>query len=161
MFQPFVDALPNTRLGLRGKCGLCICTSTTLLLSTLGLSGGRRVRFKSHKPAADTFKNVLGIVIVLRIRSMADFTPWVLASEHVLSILLPAFTYKSGGRQLQLTGMVIKVTCIIHALCLSCPLFLLEPGVSATAPIGLWSFLFCRDYWSAHATHICSDTSYD
>jgi hypothetical protein len=67
------------------------------------------VRFKSHKPAADTFHNVLGIVIVRRIQSTADFSPWVLSSEHVLSLLLPAFASKSGGRQLQLTGMVVKV----------------------------------------------------
>jgi hypothetical protein len=68
------------------------------------------VRFKSHKPAADTFYNVLGVVIVRRIQSIADFTPWVLSSEQILSLLLPALRCKSGGRQLQLVGMVVKVT---------------------------------------------------
>jgi hypothetical protein len=98
----------------------------------LGLSGGRRVRYKSHKPAADTFHNVLGIVIVGGIQSTADFTPWVLSSEHVLSLLLPAFACKSGGRQLQLTGMVVKVTTnATLKLCSShIPYFMAESGVS-------------------------------
>lgn len=79
-----------------------------------GLKGGRRVRFKSHKPATDTFYNVLGFVIVLGIQPILQFSHCVFASERVLSLLLPAFSCKSGGRQLQLVGLIIKVTLQIR-----------------------------------------------
>jgi hypothetical protein len=117
------------------------------------------VRFKSHKPAADTFHNVLGIVIVRRIQSTADFTPWVLSSEHVLSLLLPAFACKSGGRQLQLTGMVVKVVTHNRSSVSSYnPYFMAEFGVSTTAPLGHWSFNFGCKYCSAHTTHVFSNS---